>query len=128
MSSKTSDMTSKTSDMTSVRPKIRSKHSEKLSGEPLERRTIRFEDKDGIERYYPALHIKFSHTMVFVKYIPPPMNTMADLHLNGHDLTSNVHIQRWMSVVNSFQEMIKALLRLQHNQFWSTLVHERSLQ
>ncbi|CAG2121998.1 unnamed protein product, partial [Medioppia subpectinata] len=100
----------------------------KLNGEPLERRTIRFEDRDGIERYYPALHIKFSHAMVFVKFSPPPMKTIADSHLTGQDLANNPEIQKWFADVNNFEEMAKTLLTLPHNQFWSTLIYERSFQ
>jgi hypothetical protein len=77
------------SNNASVRPKIRAKHSEvllllsfncllfifnsnflfnfvkKLIGEPLEKRSIRFEDRDGIQRYYPAMvciHLFISKT------------------------------------------------------------------
>ncbi|XP_054157347.1 activating signal cointegrator 1 complex subunit 2-like [Oppia nitens] len=112
----------------SVRPKVRSKQLEKPMGEPLEKRTIKFEDRDGIQRYYPALHIKFAHTMVWPKLWLPPMQTIAALHLNGNDLQSNNDIKKWIENINNFEDMIKTLLRLPHNQFWSTLVYEKSLQ
>ena len=54
--------------------------------------------------------------MIFTKYSSPPFGAMADLKLKGQDFDNNVLINKWKDNTNAFEEMIKTLLRLQHNQ------------
>jgi hypothetical protein len=54
--------------------------------------------------------------MVFIKYTIPPIETIADLHFNGNSAQNNDEIKKWIANVQKYEEMIKILLGLQHNQ------------
>jgi hypothetical protein len=55
--------------------------------------------------------------MVFIKYTIPPIETIADLHFNGNNVEDSDQIKKWIANVHKYEEMLKILLGLQHNQY-----------
>lgn len=99
----------------SVRPKVRSQANTGLTGESLEKRSIRFEDRDGVSRFYPALHNRFSHSVVYHKFRHPPTKSILEALTLNQNPDGFPDIQEWFTDMQCYVEILSTLLKLPHN-------------